>query len=405
MQGIKNRTISLLLKPGSYRCNMDCAYCFYKRVRSMYPGDDLAMDANTAEVITRKTLGLGCRYNYFCWQGGEPTLLGKVFFAAVVDYQSRYAKAGQVVGNSIQTNGTLIDEPWADFLADNGFFIGLSLDGPPEIHDRYRKGCGTGSFKVVMRAARLLASRNVQFNVLSLLTDANISQPQALYRFYRSLGLNHLQFIPCIAHGPGAESQRPFFVTGTQLGHFYCALFDLWLEDGFEEVSIRVFEDILIYFLDGVHTSCPGLPRCDSYFVVEHNGDVYPCDFYVYEEWKLGSLVEDSYSDLFSCQRWRQFAERKSRLPAACRACRWLSVCQGDCPRSWTVGPGGAVEGGVLCTANRMLLAHMEPHLPSIKKRAMEIRRSRGIRVPGVGRNQACPCGSGLKYKKCCGGK
>jgi uncharacterized protein len=400
-----NASITLLIKPASYRCNIECAYCFYKRVGGVYPCAG-SMDLATAENLIRKTLSLGFDQNNFCWQGGEPTLMGIDFYKHVVDLQKRYAQPGQIIGNTIQTNGVLIDPSWAEFFFKNRFFIGLSLDGPDFVHDHYRKSAsGKGTFEKVMRAAGLLTAEKVEFNILSLLTDANISRPETLYRFFRRNGLNHLQFIPCVESDPVTKEPMPYAVSGEQLGNFYRTLFDLWMKDGFREVSIRAFEDILIYYIDRIHTSCSGLEKCGAYLVVEHNGDVYPCDFFVYPEWKLGNLTEDTYSKIFNNHLLKKFSELKADIPEPCAECRWLAFCRGDCTRLRRDGNGGFGNLSLLCSAQKMLLDHMESHLESIKEKALRIRRrnriERSSRV--MGRNAMCPCNSGLKYKKCCG--
>jgi uncharacterized protein len=402
--GMQNLT--LLIKPSSHLCNLECAYCFYKRVSCIYPEKKPLMELETARTLVRKTLQLGCRENIFSWQGGEPTLMGIDFYRHVVEFQKQYATPGQVIGNSLQTNGTLIDEAWADFFAENHFFIGLSLDGPKDLHDHYRRtSSGKGTYEKVMQAVAFLKRHNVQFNILTLLTDANVLKPTELYRFFRKHGLPHLQFIPCHEIDPATGEELPFSISSEQLGTFYCKLFDLWLEDGFSDVSIRSFEDILIYYIDGVHVTCNWLEQCSSYLVIEHNGDVYPCDFFVYPEWKLGNIRKDPFQTIAANLRWQEFMTMKARLSRSCRDCRWLLFCHGDCPKFRTSDQGGLAGVSAFCSARRMLFEHMEPHLKSIKERALKARRQmEALATPArIARNDRCRCGSGLKYKRCCG--
>jgi len=401
------QNISLLIKPASYQCNIDCAHCFYKRVEGVYPDAQTFMDSETAAALVRKTLDLGREQNNFCWQGGEPTLMGLDFFRRVVELQRQYGRSGQTVGNSLQTNGILIDEEWARFLAESRFLVGLSLDGPKEFHDHYRKlSSGEGTFDNVMDTVGLFRKHGVEFNILTLLTDANISEPERLYRFFREQGFSHLQFIACFENDPATGEDLPFSISAEQLGNFHCRLFDLWLEDGFPDVSIRIFEDILIYFIDGIHVSCNWQERCESYYVIEHNGDVYPCDFFVYPDWKLGNIVEDSYEQIARNPMLRDFAEMKARTVSECDECGWLEFCHGDCTKFRLDERGGYKNLSAYCGARKMLFEHIEPHLEPIKEKVLEIRRQNQPRIhyPGVGRNDPCPCGSGLKYKKCCGG-
>ncbi len=372
----------------------------------MYPGQKSFMDTRTATAMLRKTLQLGCEQNVLCWQGGEPTLLGLDFFREVIRIQKQFARQGQIIGNSLQTNGILIDTAWADFLAENRFLVGLSIDGPEEIHNHYRRfSSGKGTFEHAMRAAKLFREGGAEFNILTLLTDANVSRPETLYRFFREHDFSHLQFIPCFEKDPATGEDLPFSISAEELGDFHCRVFDLWLDDGFPDVSIRVFEDILIYFIDGIHVSCNWYETCASYFVIEHNGDVYPCDFFVYPEWRLGNIVEDSYEHITGNPLWRRFAEMKARLPRECDECRWLPFCHGDCTKFRLDERGGYESTSAYCSARKMLLEHIEPHVESIKETVLEIRRKAQPRIhyPGVGRNDPCPCGSGMKYKKCCG--
>jgi len=291
------------------------------------------------------------------------------------------------------------------FLAHHHFLVGLSLDGPAPIHDHYRTfASGRGSYDKVMATANLLKRQQVAFNILAMLTDRNIRRANDLYRFFRSKGFSHLQFIPCYQRHPQTGELLGYSVSGEALGAFYCDLFDLWMKDGFYEMSIREFEEILIYAIDGVHTACNRFDRCLSYLVVEHNGDVYPCDFYVYPEWKLGNIVAQPADEVLNSPVWQRFSKRKSLLPQACKSCRWLAYCQGDCPRYRSDGAEDSPDGGAFCAALKTLLEHIEPHLDTIRKRAMEVRGTiQQTTRPGPARNHACACGSGRKYKHCCG--
>ena len=364
------------------------------------------MDLSTLAALIEKTLRLGFEENVFCWQGGEPTLMGVDFFREVIELQKRYGQPGQVIGNSLQTNGILLDDDWADFLARSKFLVGLSLEGPREFHDRYRKfPSGGGTFDSVMDAVGRLRERGVEFNILTLLTDANVSHPERLYSFFRENGFSHLQFIPCFEKDPETGETLPFSISAEELGNFHCRIFDLWLDDGFPDVSIRIFEDILIYFIDGLHVSCNWEEQCASYLLIEHNGDVYPCDFFVYPEWKLGNICEDSYEQIMNNPRRREFAKMKAGVPGECRHCQWFSFCHGDCTKFRLDGRRTHESLSAYCAARKMLLEHIEPHLDAIKEKVLGIRRRRqaaGFPVK-AGRNEPCPCGSGLKHKKCCG--
>ncbi len=390
--------MNLLVKPASYLCNLDCSYCFYKRTEALYPGSRPMMTKATAETMIQKALAVGHPHNSFCWQGGEPTLMGLGFFRKVVDLQQRLAADGQSVETSIQTNGLLIDDDWSGFLADNNILVGLSLDGPPDIHDRNRiDRQGRGSFAAVMKAAETMTRRGSAFNILTLLTPDNVSRPADLYSFFLKQGFTHLQFIPCADVDPATGRPAERVVTGEALGRFYIRLFDLWLENGFPHVSIRLFEDLLLYFLDGVRASCQWMPECDAYLVVEHNGDVYPCDFYVDAPHRLGNIHRQNFDELLESPERKAFAEAKADWPEECRRCRFADFCQADCPRH-------RIDGiSLFCGAWKMLFEHIESHPVDIRAMALEARRKHQEAMwANVGRNDPCPCGSGKKYKHCC---
>ncbi|MBN1574077.1 MAG: anaerobic sulfatase maturase [Deltaproteobacteria bacterium] len=402
-------SLYLLLKPSSHLCNLSCDYCFYKRVADVYPVGKM-MTVETAEAIIRKTLEMGARHNSFTWQGGEPTLMGLDFYREVCRLQDKYRSPGQVVENSLQTNGVVIDDSWADFLKQRNFLVGLSLDGPRDIHDRYRKdNAGKGTYGRVMKAANLLRERGVPFNILVLLTDINAGKPEEIYRFLLDNDFTHLQFIPCLEYDEGGRP-LPYSITGEQLGEFHTRLFDLWMEEGFFKVSIRIFEDIFIYLLDGRKTSCGWLERCGSYFLVEHNGDTYPCDFFVYPEWRLGNIVEDRVEELLASPLRFRFGEMKAELNVKCKTCPHLAFCRGDCTKfRWD---GLSVTSGydnisTFCAARKMLLNHIEPHIEEVRRRVALVRSGEidpsGLTFQNVKRNDPCPCRSGRKYKKCCG--
>ncbi len=402
-------SLYLLLKPSSHLCNLSCEYCFYKRVNDVYPEGDM-MTIETAEAIIKKTLEMNARHNSFTWQGGEPTLLGLDFYKEVCRLQDKYRSQGQVVENSLQTNGVNIDDAWADFLKKRNFLVGLSLDGPRDIHDHYRKdGGGGGTYNKVINATNLLRERGVPFNILILLTDINVNKPEEIYSFLMDNNFSHLQFIPCLEHDTDGNP-LPYSVTGEQLGNFHTRLFDLWMKDGFFKVSIRIFEDIFIYILDGRKTSCGWLERCGSYFLVEHNGDTYPCDFFVYPQWKLGNIVNDPFESLLANPLRFQFAEMKADINAECTTCPHLPFCRGDCTKFRWDHSGSSFkhnEISTFCTARKMLLSHIEPHIDEVKRRVASVKNKEvdpsGLSFENVKRNDPCPCGSGRKYKKCCG--
>jgi uncharacterized protein len=371
------QSISLLMKPASSRCNLACEYCFYRRVQNLYPGTATKMGRSQTETVIRKALSAGAPLNSFCWQGGEPLLMGLDFFRDVVTFQKKYTKPGQAVENSIQTNGLLLDDRWCEFLCEEDFLVGISLDGPAPIHDFYRKDhAQKGSFSETMRSIGLMKKRGVQFNILCLLTDQNIKSPVELYHFFRLHRFTFLQFIICFEKDDSSGGLKPFSVRTEEIGEFYIKLFDEWFGKDFFDVSIRFFEDILLYLVDGVKASCCFNSACNGYLVVEHNGDCYPCDFFVFEEWKIGNLIESDIMTLMNNPLRARFASLKADLPEDCRKCRIVTFCMGDCIRFRYLPYGGDKKISEYCNTIKMIYNHIEPLLPEIEKRVADYRSS-----------------------------
>lgn len=328
------------------------------------------MSLPVAKTLIRKTLLSNAQLNSFCWQGGEPTLMGLDFFREAVAFQKKYSRPGQVIENSMQTNGLLLDDQWCEFLRQENFLVGISLDGPAPIHDFYRKDrASKGTFKDVMKGIGLMKKHDVQFNILCLLTDRNIKSPAEIYNFFRSHDFKFLQFINCFEHDYASGFLKTFSVRGKETGEFYMKLFDEWFNNDFFHVSIRFFEDILLYLVDGVKASCCYNKECNSYLVVEHNGDCYPCDFFVFEEWRLGNLMESGIQTIMTSRLRAEFASLKADLPETCQECRIVSFCMGDCTRFRHLQENGCSNISEYCTAIKMVYAHIEPHLPEIRQR------------------------------------
>ena len=328
------RIQSLLIKPASAVCNLDCSYCFYLD-RDADPYKALPARRMTVETLERLVdtyLFYGYPTGTFAFQGGEPTLAGLPFFEKLVELQKRYGRNGQEVSNSIQTNGLAINDAWCRLFKEYHWLVGVSLDGPGEMHDRYRldrQGCGT--WRAVMNAIECLRKNAVEFNVLCVLSRANVAQPRQLYAFFRSLGIDYIQYIP-LAEFDGLGQPLPFTITPEEYGRFLCETFDLWWPDR-RRVHIRYFENIAEALAGRRPGTCTMHETCDSYAVVEYNGDVYPCDFFVEREWKLGNVNLDSWPEIARRQRRRQFAANKTVPHPTCQVCEYQSICHGGCPK------------------------------------------------------------------------
>jgi uncharacterized protein len=334
VDGPAPRIGSLLIKPASAVCNLDCSYCFYLD-RAADPYQSLPARRMTLDTLERLIDGY-LFYSYpestFAFQGGEPTLAGLPFFEKVVEYQQQYGRGGQAVSNSLQTNAILLDRSWCDLFRTFHWLLGVSLDGPEEQHDRYRlnKG-GQGTWKRVVESVALLQREKVDFNILCVLSQANVDRPKELYRFFRRLGIDNLQFIP-LAEFDGEGRPLPFTISPAQYGRFLCEVFDAWWPER-RRVRVRFFDNLAEALAGRKPGTCTLHESCDSYAVVEYNGDVYPCDFFVENSWKLGNLSDDSWPEIARRARRRAFAVNKAAPHPECAVCEYQSVCHGGCPK------------------------------------------------------------------------
>jgi uncharacterized protein len=408
---LKKPLNGLLVKPAGADCNMACDYCFYSGKKSLYPdAEKHRMDDAVLKEMIRQMMVHGESEISFCWQGGEPTLMDVDYFRRAVDYQIQFGR-GKTVGNAIQTNGVLIDQKWADFLFDHRFLTGISLDGPQHIHDRYRRTAGGGSsWEKTLDAAKRLLDRGVSVNALSVVNDYSARYPDEIYGFLKEAGLSYMQFIPCVETDPAAPGRAaPYSVSSDEYGRFLCRIFDLWradFKDHRPATSIRFFESFLFAYAGIIPPDCSMMEECGVYLVVEHNGDVYSCDFFVTPKHRLGNVMTGRLDSMLNSAAQNNFGKQKKSLSPECRACAYLKLCRGGCPKDRIRDPS---DNGAnhFCAAYKMFFDHAGPEFQNIVDVFREKQKSGGtiIREPSkrVGRNQPCPCGSGRKYKKCCG--
>ncbi len=352
------RITSLLIKPASAVCNLDCSYCFYLD-READPYKALPARRMTPETLER-LVDTWLFYSYpnstFAFQGGEPTLAGLRFFEKLVELQTQYGRGGQAVSNALQTNAVLLDENWARLFKSYNWLLGVSLDGPQEINDLYRYNKeGRGTWKRVIQSIETLQEHEVEFNCLCVLSQANVEKPRELYRFYHSLGVDNIQFIP-LAEFDASGNPLPFTITAEQYGRFLCEIFDLWWPDR-RKVRIRFFDNTAEALAGMKPGTCTMHESCDSYAVVEYNGDVYPCDFFVEGDWKLGNMMLDSWPEIARRQRRFGFAAKKTLAHPECQVCEFQSICHGGCPK-FRHGPNRRFEDlDYFCGAYKMIFA------------------------------------------------
>ena len=406
------RLSNILIKPTGADCNIDCGYCFYLEKAALYPEHAVhRMDETVLAAMVEQALSACGNAMSFGWQGGEPTMMGLPFFEKAVELQKQCGKNGQMVGNSIQTNGLLLDEAWADFFLKYHFLIGLSLDGPQHVHDHYRvTKNGKPTWERVVESARMLLERGVSVNALVVVNDYSVQHAAEIYAYLKELGFRFMQFIPCVEtdlHDP--TKAAPFSVTAEGYGRFLCEIFDCWKEDfreGRAEISVRWIDSVFHTYVGMAPPECTLLQECGCYVVVEHNGDVYACDFFVEPDWKLGNLLETPMDELLNTPRQTEFGKLKVDLPPECPECPWLSHCWGGCTKDRLRDPADHGSNH-FCQSYKTFFAHADPMLRELaedwkrERRRDKIRRS-GVDVSTLKRNDPCPCGSGRKYKACC---
>lgn len=326
--------MNILIKPASGACNMRCRYCFYN--------DEMAhrstaimgmMTIDTLEVLVSRVVESAQKQCVFMFQGGEPTLVGKDFYRALSRLVGQYNKRGIRVGYAIQTNGFAIDEEWAELFAQMHFLVGLSLDGGRELHDTNRRTpSGRGTFDAVMNAARLFDRFGVEYNILTVVTGATARGALSLHNFFDAHGFRYRQYIPCL--DPLGQSGAAA-LTDSQYATFLCRTFDAWYSDIVrgKYVYNRTFENYMAIMLGRQPESCGMAGVCSPQYVVEADGSVYPCDFYVLDEYRLGSILTDSFEDMDARRHELGFIERSAVLHPDCRECRYFQLCRGGCYR------------------------------------------------------------------------
>lgn len=394
----------VMAKPAGSTCNLDCKYCFYLSKETLPNGPGTGqMSDETLELFIRQYVGgVTGPEVVFSWQGGEPTLRGLDFFRRVVALQKKYRKPGQRIENDLQTNGVLLDEKWAVFLKENRFLVGLSIDGPRELHDRFRvnKG-GAPTFDKVVAAAKLLRKFGVRFNTLTCVHRLNASRPLDVYRFLRrELDAKYIQFIPIVqARGfeitapqrwdtarlplVGSAEARPnhpnsvvtdWSVDPEEYGYFLCSVFDEWRRKDLGKVLVNHFETLVAQHLGLPSQICIYNEFCGKGVALEHDGSVYACDHYVYPEYRLGSLQEKSLAEMVFSPAQVKFGYAKSEtLTRYCRGCAYLKDCWGECPKNRLIRtPDGEPGLNYLCVGLKKFYKHA---LPEVERIVSEIRR------------------------------
>ena len=424
----------VLAKPIGPICNLDCKYCFYLEKESLYPQvSKWAMREEVLDSYIRQYIEAHDTPTVsFAWQGGEPTLLGVEYFRNLVAIQKKYA-GGKRIQNAFQTNGVLLNDEWAALFREHDFLLGISIDGPRELHDAYRvdKG-GQPTFDRVMRGIETLKRNGVEFNTLTTVHRANADHPLEVYRFLRDNGSGFMQFIPIvdrIAHQVTADGLQlispdftgeaqvaPWSVEPRQFGRFLCTIFDEWVRRDVGRCYVQLFEVSLEMWTGRESSLCIFKPQCGAALAIEHCGDVYSCDHFVYPQNRLGNIMDSPLEALVDSAQQQAFGQAKeSTLPKYCQQCDVRFACNGECPKHrFLTTPDGEPGLNYLCAGYKMFFRHVDP---SMRIMAAELAAGRApanvmrwvaeqqlqTAFKSAQRNDPCPCGSGKKFKNCCG--
>ena len=375
-----------MAKPIGPICNLDCTYCYYLEKESLYPkGENFRMKPDVLEAYIQQYIESQNTFEVtFAWQGGEPTLLGLHYFRQIVELQKKYAQ-GRAINNTLQTNGTLLNDAWCQFFAENKFLIGLSIDGPRRLHDTYRVDKGQKpTFDRVMQGLELLKKHRVEFNTLTVVSATNAKHAIEVYDFLREVGSGYIQFIPLVERLPApgekstgldyAEPPEPgqaespvtrWSVPSEMYGEFLISIFDAWVRRDVGKVFVQMFDVSLGIWSGHGPGLCLFLQDCGEGLALEHNGDLFSCDHFVYPKFQLGNIMNESIASMVNSAKQKQFGEAKSStLPKFCRECDVRFACHGECPKHrFTKTPDGEEGLNYLCASYKKFFHHVDPYM------------------------------------------
>ncbi len=382
------RPLYIMAKPAGSRCNLACEYCYYLEKNKLYrdrdPQKRFTMSDEMLEKFIKEYIEAQTMPEVlFTWHGGETLMRPLSFYRKAMDLQRKYAR-GHMVDNCIQTNGTMLTDEWCRFFKENNWLVGVSIDGPKEFHDEYRRDkAGGPSFHKVMRGIELLRKHGVEWNALAVVNDYNADYPLEFYNFFKEIGCRYIQFTPiveriapktdgrylaCPADG-GELPLADFSVTPRQWGDFLCAVFDEWIKEDVGRYFIQLFDATLANWVGEQPGICTMAPTCGHAGVMEYNGDVYSCDHFVFPEYRLGNLNERNFVEMMYSERQQRFgAAKRDTLPGQCRRCRWLFACNGECPKNRFAHTTDGEPGlNYLCEGYSRFFAHVALYMDFMK--------------------------------------
>jgi uncharacterized protein len=375
-------------KPAGSRCNLACEYCYYLEKDNIYKDvvndrRNVMSDDTLEQFIKMYIEAQTTPQVLFCWHGGEALMRPLSFYKKVIELQRKYSR-GLVIDNTIQTNGTLLNDEWCRFFRDNNWLVGVSIDGPQEFHDEYRHNkVGVPSFERVMRGINLLKKYGVEWNALAVVNDYNADFPLEFYHFFKEIECRFIQFTPIVerltTHADGRHLATPlsaadapladFSVTPEQWGTFLCTIFDEWVKNDVGKYYVQLFDATLANWMGVQPSVCTMAKTCGHAGVMEFNGDVYSCDHYVFPEFKLGNIRNQTFVEMMYSDRQQQFGnDKQEKLPGQCRACRYLFACNGECPKNrFSVTANGEPGLNYLCRGYYKFFEHVAPYMDFMK--------------------------------------
>lgn len=411
----ENRSFHIMAKPGGSKCNIDCHYCYYldKMDLSGGPGNGKMSDEVLENYIRQYIEGVTGNEVVFSWQGGEPTLLGLDYYKKIVEFEKKYSRPGLKINNDLQTNGILLNEEWCEFLKKNDWLVGISIDGPRELHDAYRlTKNGKPTFDLVMKGINLLKKFKVPFNTLTCVNRINAKRPLDVYRFLRrEINSTYIQFIPIVEY-KGFETTAPFFwdwekipkdgspearpghsdsivtdwsVDPDDYGYFLSKVFDEWLNRDYGKVLVNHIETLVAQHLGMPSQICIYSRFCGKGLVIENEGSVYSCDHFVYPEYKLGNVMENNLAGMVYSDKQNKFGFDKSdALPDFCKKCEYLTDCYGECPKNRIIRTADGEPGlNYLCSGLKKYFSHALPEIDRIVKKLRHSEINPTVRMRG----------------------
>jgi len=395
---------NIMIKPAGSLCNLDCNYCYYLDKSEIYGGKEPRMSLEMLERVVRDYIQANeVPEVTFNWHGGEPLVLGLDFYRKALEFEREYAD-GKVIHNTIQTNGTLLTDEWADFLAANGFLTGISIDGPQDIHDKYRRDKGGApTFSKVLRGIRALQRAGAPFNTMSTVNKASEGRGREVYRFLKSIGSHYMQLMPVVEHvkypvgadGKVRKTARPFIVdpstegaviarwsvSDVAFGKFLCDIFDDWVVGDVGQYFVNQFDATLARWCGQMPGTCVFGETCGGNAIIEHNGDLYPCDHFVYPRYRLGNVLTDSIKGMMTSDAQVKFGiDKRNALPAKCRRCEWFFACNGECPKHrFNRTESGETGLNALCAGYSLFYRHVSPYMEKMKELLKEKQSPAGV--------------------------